>query len=97
MPVGVFVEAEPVPFETPIERPAPLDGPPAPVPVEDPGEANQELALEEDRNQRIDDRRFADRDFRIQQEIALQQTLDRITTVGFDSALPRGSIVDVIG
>lgn len=88
MPVGVFVEAEPVPFETPIERP---------VPVEDPGEANQELALEEDRNQRIDDRRFADRDFRIQQEIALQQTLDRITTVGFDSALPRGSIVDVIG
>jgi len=92
-------EAPPLPAREPVGSVQTADEIAAGLAV-DPAEIDRELAfqaLEDERAQRLAERRDAQRDAAIQQRIDLEIASDRISTAAPQPGLARGSIVDVTG
>ena len=92
-------EAPPLPAREPVGSVQTADEIAAGLAV-DPAEIDRELAfqaLEDERAQRLAERRDTQRDAAIQQRIDLEIASDRISTAAPQPGLARGSIVDVTG
>ena len=92
-------EAPPLPAREPVGSVQTADEIAAGLAV-DPAEIDRELAfqaLEDERAQRLAERRDAQRDAAIQQRIDLEIASDRISTAAPQPGQARGSIVDVTG
>ncbi|MGH6660616.1 MAG: hypothetical protein ACREB6_03705 [Rhodospirillales bacterium] len=92
-------EAPPLPAREPVGTVQTADEIAAGLAV-DPAEIDRELAfqaIEDERAQRLAERRDAQRDAAIQQRIDLEIASDRISTAAPQPGLARGSIVDVFG
>ena len=92
-------EAPPLPAREPVGTVQTADEIAAGLAV-DPAEIDRELAfqaLEDERAQRLAERRDTQRDAAIQQRIDLEIASDRISTAAPQPGLARGSIVDVTG